>query len=146
MMRDGMRIPQRPHGGFTLVEVMVALVVIGVAIVTLLSTHLFSTRSYAEARVTTISSMLAERKIAELAEGDLPEPGETSGVFEDNENYGWLLTVSETDLDWLREIVLEVSLAAANGAEETPRLGGVRVVTFTVDPGKKEEEEGEKAQ
>jgi general secretion pathway protein I len=130
--------------GFTLIEVMVALVIMAVALTTLLATHVMSTRDYAEAKAMTISSLLAEQKLAELqAAEEPPEPGEQSGIFEDNENYRWVLTVNETSLEELRELILEVSLLPPEGDEEPPRLGGVTVVTYLAKCAEEKEEEEE---
>lgn len=129
------------HHGFTLVEVMVALVIISIGMVTLLSTHVISTRTYAEAKATTVCSLLAQQKLAELQAGELPPPGETSGGFEDNEHYQWTLSVRETELEALREVTLEVSLRPPEELEETEGMPKVTVTTSLADLGKPEEEE-----
>ncbi|MCX6338405.1 MAG: type II secretion system minor pseudopilin GspI [Candidatus Aureabacteria bacterium] len=129
------------HRGFTLVEVMVALVIISIGMVTLLSTHVISTRTYAEAKATTVCSLLAQQKLAELQAGELPPPGETSGGFEDNEHYQWTLSVRETELEALREVTLEVSLRPPEEIEETEGMPKVTVTTSLADLGKPEEEE-----
>lgn len=129
--------------GFTLVEVMVALVIIGVAMVTLLATQVGSIRSYADAKVITVCSLLADKKMAELESGEYPEPGEQEGVFEDNEHYSWSLYVNETDLEQLREVTLEVSLAPREGFEEDGGLAAVTIQTYIADPGEEEDEEEE---
>jgi general secretion pathway protein I len=132
------------HRGFTLVEVMVALVIISIAMVTLLSTHAISARTYAEAKALAACSMLAQQKLAELEAGELPPAGETSGGFEDNENYQWTLSIRETELEALREVTLEVSLIPAKGLEKTEGVPHVIVTTSLADLGKPEEgEEGE---
>lgn len=126
--------------GFTLLEVMVALVIIGISMVIILSTQVNSTRSYTKAKVMTISSMLARKKLAELEAGEYPEPCEESGMFDDNDNYRWTLLVRETDLEELREVILDVYLAPEE-LDEKPGIPGVTVVTYLADPGKPEEEE-----
>ncbi len=127
--------------GFTLVEVMVALVIISIAIVTLLATHAGSTRSYAEAKATIIGSLLAQQKLAELRTAEYPEPFEDSGTFEGNDSYQWTLSVKETDIEELREVILEVSLASNEDIEEAPTLGSVKVLTYLADMEEEEEEE-----
>ena len=135
------QIPNPNRGGFTLIEVMVALVIISVAMVTLLSTHAISTRNYAEAKAMVVCSMLAQQKLAELQAGELPPPGDTSGGFDDNEHYKWVLSVKETALEALREVTLEVSLAPAGEIEETEGVTKVTVTTSLADLGNPEEEE-----
>jgi len=126
--------------GFTLVEVMVAMVIISIAMVTLLATQVASTRSYAEAKATTVSTLLAQQKIAEILSGEFPEPGEDEGVFGDNEHYGYLVTVRETSSEQLREVTVQVGLIPPDGGGDAPAIGGVTVTTYVVDPGKEEEE------
>jgi general secretion pathway protein I len=127
--------------GFTLVEVMVALVIISIGMVTLLSTHVFSTRTYAEAKAMTVCSLLAQEKLAELQAGELPPEGQTRGGFEDNKNYQWTLSVKATELEALREVTLEVSLSPPKEFEETKGMPGVTMTTSLADLGKPGEEE-----
>jgi len=110
--------------GFTLIEVMVAMVIIAIAMVTLLSTHAISTKNYADAKTMLVCTLLAQQKLAELQMGEFPEAGEQSGGFEDNENYQWKLTVRETDLEELREVTVDVFPAPQEGSEEAPALQG----------------------
>lgn len=129
------------HHGFTLMEVMVALVIISIGMVTLLSTHVISARTYAEAKAMTVCSLLAQQKLAELQTGELPPAGETRGGFEDNEHYQWTLSVKETELEALREVTLEVSLTPPGELGGTQGVPGVTVMTSLADLGKPEEEE-----
>jgi hypothetical protein len=124
---------------------MVALVIIGISIVIVLATQSRSTKIYADSKIMTVSSMLAQKKISELQTGEFPEPGEQSGVFEENERYGWHLLVNETDVEDLREIILEVSRAAENEFEEgeEPGFPTVTIVTYIAYPGEPEEAEDE---
>ncbi|MCX6354488.1 MAG: type II secretion system minor pseudopilin GspI [Candidatus Aureabacteria bacterium] len=127
--------------GFTLVEVMVALVIISVSMVTLLATHVQSTRSYAEAKAMAVSSMLAQQKLTEIQTGEFPEEGEQSGTFESNGNYQWVVSIKETDLEELREVTVAVSLSPPEGMETESGLGAVTVVTYIAELSTKEEEE-----
>lgn len=129
--------------GFTLVEVMVAMVIISVAMVALLVTHAASTRSYAVAKATTVSTLLAQQKVAEILSGEFPEPGEDEGTFSDNEHYAYLVTVRETSSEQLREVTIQVALVPPDGGGDAPAIGGVSVTTCVVDPGEEEEEETE---
>lgn len=132
------------RGGFTLVEVMVALIIISVALVTLLTNHARSTKHYAQAKAMTVCSLLARAKLADLYAGELPEAGEQSGAFEGNENYSWTLTVKETDLEDLREATLEVALAPPEGAvEDGPTMPGISITAYLAKLAEEEEEEEE---
>lgn len=134
--------------GFTLVEVMVALVIISIAMVTLLATHTASTRSYADAKAMIVCSMLAGQKLAELQAGDYPEAGDTSGACEGNEQYQWRVSVRETDLEELREVVVEVGRAPQEdaGVDEESALRGVQVETCIAELATEGEEEEDAAE
>ncbi len=134
----------RADRGFTLIEVMVALVIISISMVTLLSTNAISARTYAQAKALAVCSLLAQQKLAELQVGELPPAGETRGGFPDNEHYRWTLSVTETELETLREVTLEVALAPQKELEDTEGVPRVIVTTSLADLGKPEEEgEGE---
>lgn len=128
------------HRGFTLVEVMVAMVILSVAMVALLVTHAASTRSYAVAKATTVSTLLAQQKVAEILTGEFPEPGEEEGTFADNDRYGYLVTVRETPIEELREVTVQVALIPPEGGGEATAIGGVTVTTGVADPGREDEE------
>ncbi len=131
------------RGGFTLAEVMVAMVIISVAMVALLVTHAASTRSYAAAKATTVSALLARQKVAEILTGEFPEPGEEEGTFPENERYGYLVSIRETPIEELREVTVQVALIPPGWGGEAPAIGAVAVTTSVADPGREEEEEGE---
>lgn len=140
-----MRSAARRTGGFTLVEVMVATVIVAIAMGALLATQAASTRTYAEAKATTVSTLLARQKLAEILSGEFP-PGEEEGTFGDLEGYGYLVTVRETALEGLREVTVQVALIPAGGDGDAPAIGGVTVTSCVADPGEEEIEEEELAE
>lgn len=140
--RSGGHDPRDGRGGFTLVEVMVALVIMSIAMVTLLSTNVSSTRNYAESKVATICGMLAQRKIAEIQAAGFPETGEEGGAFEGNDNFRYMLSVTETDLEEMRQVTVDVSVAR-EGFEDEPGLPGVTMVTYVARLETPEEEDEE---
>lgn len=141
-----MRSAARRTGGFTLVEVMVATVIVAIAMGALLATQAASTRTYAEAKATTVSTLLARQKLAEILSGEFPPPGEEEGTFGDLEGYGYLVTVRETALVGLREVTVQVALIPAGGDGDAPAIGGVTVTSCVADPGEEEIEEEELAE
>lgn len=102
----------RSNAGFSLIEVMVAILILGIALVGL--THGITTAlgSSKDSEQQTTAALFAAGKIETLqAEGDL-ENGETEGDCGPGlEAYRWTQTVSATDLDGLHEVVVTVETA-----------------------------------
>ena len=69
---------------FTLVEVVAALAVVSIALLSLLRLHLLSIRMADRAEATTQAIHLAQEKIAEMLARGYPEPGAISGTVEKN--------------------------------------------------------------
>jgi general secretion pathway protein I len=105
------------HPGFTLLEVMIALAIIAITLVTLLASQSQSLSLASEAKFNTTAALLAQSKIAEVEAENPEDLASDSGDFgEDFPNYHWDLTVSylgfagaEEALDYLRQIDLVVS-------------------------------------
>jgi general secretion pathway protein I len=84
-------------GGFTLLEVMVAIAILAIALTSLLSSQSQSMLAADESEFSIATAFLAEKKMAELlAEGtDLPE---TSGDFgESHPQYLWRAEIVDAD-------------------------------------------------
>ena len=98
----------RNRSGFTLLEVMIALAIIGIALVALLTTQSTSIKIITRSTLITKSYLLGEKKLAalELAGYDAVDDGE--GSFEDNPELRWVQTVSETEIDGLKEVHLRI--------------------------------------
>jgi prepilin-type N-terminal cleavage/methylation domain-containing protein len=67
--------------GFTLLEVLVAVAVLGVALVTLLGLQARNVRLAAESRDLTLAALLASSLAAKTKAGPFPESGEIDGSF-----------------------------------------------------------------
>ena len=76
------------RGGFTLLEVLVAVTVLGVALVALLGLHARNVRLAAEERELTIAGLLASGLAAKTRAGPFPEEGALSGTFGDDDGFG----------------------------------------------------------
>lgn len=94
--------------GFTLLEVMVALAIIGIALVALLTTQSASIKIITRSTLITKSYLLGEKKLTalELAGYDAVDEGE--GSFEDNPELRWVQTVSDQEIDGLKEVHLRI--------------------------------------
>ncbi len=110
------------HDGFTLLEVMVALLIIATSFVVLLHSRNQSVLSADYAKQATIATLLASEKISEAGQEDFPDTGEETGDFGDNySQYRWRTSVSETPYENIREVKVEV-LWGEGGSERSVGL------------------------
>jgi len=97
------------HGGFSLIEVMVAILILGIALAGL--THGITTAlaSSKESELQTTAALFAAGQIETLrAEGGLVD-GETDGDCGTGlEAYHWKQTIGATDIDGLHEVTVVV--------------------------------------
>ncbi len=95
--------------GFSLLEVLVAMLVLGVGIVGITEGVTLALRSSKEAEVQTRAALLAAGRLETLrAEGYLIE-GEDQGEFgADFPHLGWIQTVARTDLEGLYQVTVTV--------------------------------------
>jgi general secretion pathway protein I len=106
---------QLHQAGFSLIEVMVAILILGIALVGL--THGITTAldSSKDSELQTVAALLAAGKIETLrAEGDL-ENGETDGNCGPGlEAYHWKQTISDAGIDGLHEVDVVIETAQHN--------------------------------
>lgn len=69
---------------FTFVEVVIALAIVSISLLTLLRLHLISIRMVDKAQITTQAVLLANEKIAEVMAAGFPQEGTDSGTTEQN--------------------------------------------------------------
>lgn len=109
---------RRRPGAFTFVEVIVALAIASIALLTLLKLHLLSIRLVDRAQITTQAVLLANEKIAETLAGGYPDEGRTSGTVEKNGlTLKWQAQVADQQLPQLgqahvtglRKVVVDVN-------------------------------------
>ena len=97
--------------GFTLLEVLVAVVVLGIALTALLSTQAGGVRLRSQAEAITTATFLLQERMAQLElDEDYPEVGKRDGDFGSGyPGYRWELTVQEVGLvPNIRELRLAV--------------------------------------
>ena len=119
---------RRTQSGFTLLEVMVAVAVIGIALVPLLRLHLLSLDATLYAQDLTTAVGLAQEIMAEMPA--IPEPGDSKGDFEAPAyaRFRWQASVGETE-----EIVIP-NLDNPEGAEPPPfEVQRIEVSVFWMD-------------
>ncbi len=100
----------KKHKGFTLLEVLIAMVIFGTTVTFLLRNINDQQRFHLDLEIKTVAHWVALNKMAETKiEGTWPNTGVTRGeVTMRNHNWYWLQTVSKTTEKDLRQIVIEV--------------------------------------
>lgn len=100
----------RKTGGFTLLEVMIAMAILAIALVVVFQSQSQSISMASESRFITTASLLAQSKMAEMeavAPGNL---GSESGDFgDDYPGYSWRATVDSTQMDTIKKIDVAVT-------------------------------------
>jgi general secretion pathway protein I len=99
----------RRERGFTLVEVLVALAILGVALTAALRATAAATDSVAEFRQRLLAGWVAENRLAEYSFGLWPEPGEQEGIAEQaGTRFRWKESVTPTANPVLRRVDVRV--------------------------------------
>jgi len=109
-MHNITKAPQYKPRGFTLIEVMVALVVAAIALSAIVTEVARDLDNAVKLRDRTFAHWVAMNKVAELQAGrHWPTAGETKGDAEmADQDWYWLLKVIETDDKDVRRIDVEV--------------------------------------
>ena len=107
-----MTLPRRPLG-FTLIEVMVALVIVSLALAGVAASMGQMIDTANTMRDRTFASWIAQNTITELRlAGAMPEVGETDGEVEfANMSWAWTANVSETGVENLLKVDVTVYYA-----------------------------------
>ena len=97
------------QGGFTLLEVMVAVAIIAIALTALLGSHSQSISLAGEAKFYTTASLLAQRKMAELELAGFDDLFSDGGDFgEEFPGYRWEVKVDQADFEGFEEIAKHI--------------------------------------
>ena len=103
------RLHQHPRAGFSLIEIVIAMLVLGVAVVGLTEGVTVALRSNKESELQSTAALFASGVSETLrAEGDF-ENGETEGdCGDDLALYRWKQTIKDASLDGLHEVTVTV--------------------------------------
>jgi general secretion pathway protein I len=102
--------------GFTLVEILVALAIFGVALTAALRACAMATDTALDFRERLLAGWVAENRLAEYQLGRLPELGENTGTaVQGGIAFRWRERVSATQTPSQRRVEIEVSLADVSG-------------------------------
>ena len=104
---------RRPGTGFTLIEVMVALVIVSLALAGIAASMGQMIDTANTMRDRTFASWIAQNKIAEMRlAGVIPKVGESNGEVDfANATWAWTAEVSETGVENLLRVEVSVSYA-----------------------------------
>jgi len=109
------RIPRRARvRGFTLLEVLIALLVLGLALVALARTAALQVENFTELRERVLADWLAQQVLAETRLANpLPNPARSSGQRRyGGRDWHWEVEVQETKVPSIRRLDVRVATAA----------------------------------
>ncbi len=109
-LRSGVRTRKT---GFTLLEVIIAVAIIGSSLAILLGAVNKNLILASQSKNLTIASFLAQRKMGEIEIEGFPDLGDRNGVFEESPEFKWYLSVQPYNIEQLgteiRIVILTVS-------------------------------------
>jgi general secretion pathway protein I len=111
-----MKTRSERNAGFTLVEVMVALVIAGLSLAAVAASVSQMVDAGSAMRERTYASWIAQNKIAELRLANVvPEVSSTTGEIEyAAQDWAWRSTISETGVENLYRVDVEISYAGSD--------------------------------
>jgi general secretion pathway protein I len=117
-----------PQKGFTLLEVMVALLIIATSFIVLLHSRNQSVIAADYARHMTIATLLASEKMGEMELEDLLDINEDTGTFgDDYPEYTWTMTVAETAYEQIKEVRVMVVWGSGKSVQNVELVNYIKV-------------------
>jgi general secretion pathway protein I len=100
----------RSREGTTLLEVMVALAIASIALVSFITLVITSMDLEDHARKVTDATLAADDKLKEVERTGFPDVGKTEGLIDeqDPDGFSYVMVVTETSIDQVRQIDIEV--------------------------------------
>ena len=139
------RLPK--NAGFTLLEVMIAVAIIAIAVVTLLGAQSQSVSLVAGTKFDSMASMLAQWKMSDLLLQDFDELADDQGNFgEDYPQFYWKVQVTElgegdTGLKGLGDRLKSLDIMVSSHDSEHMRYS-LRTLIYKVTPNQGEDKSG----
>jgi general secretion pathway protein I len=101
--------PDKTMKGFTLMEVMIAMVILAVALIAILQSQSQSISMFTDSRFMTTAALLAQSKMAEVEAGSIQDTNSKDGDFgTDYPDYTWHLEIGDTQIPKFRKIEITV--------------------------------------
>jgi general secretion pathway protein I len=124
----------KPAGGFTLLEVMVALAVLAIALTSIYRLQSQTMMMSASARFYSLAPQLARAKLAEIERQEFKDIAGGSGDFgQDYPGYGWVVTIEDMPTDLITDKKyhwVAITLTISKNEENSYQL---RTFRFYVD-------------
>jgi general secretion pathway protein I len=100
----------RSREGTTLLEVMVAIAIASIALVSFITLVITSMNLEDHARKVTDATLAADDKLKEVERTGFPDVGKTDGLIDeqDPDGFSYVMVVTETSIDQVRQIDIEV--------------------------------------
>jgi general secretion pathway protein I len=100
----------RSESGTSLLEVLVAVAVISIALVSFVTLVVGALDVEEHARKLTEATIVADEKLKEVERGPFPETGKTTGLVSDSEpdGFSYRMTITDTQLKDVRQVDVEV--------------------------------------
>lgn len=115
----GLKNAGQGRRGFTLIEIMIALMVLSVSFVVLMGLRNRDLALAAYSHHMTEATLLARQRITEVSVAGFPDMGESEGDFgEAAPRYRWKQQVKQTPFEVVRELVLAVVWNEGSREEE----------------------------
>lgn len=109
---------RRGNRGFTLLEVIIAVAIIGSSLAILLGAVNKNLLMASQSKNITIASFLAQKKLGEIELIGLPDIGNQQGVFEEAPDFSWYLSVQPYNIEQLgadiRIVILTITWDEGN--------------------------------
>ncbi len=109
---------RRGSRGFTLLEVIIAVAIIGSSLAILLGAVNKNLLMASQSKNITIASFLAQKKLGEIELIGLPDIGNQQGVFEEAPDFSWYLSVQPYNIEQLgadiRIVILTITWDEGN--------------------------------
>ena len=109
---------RRESRGFTLLEVIIAVAIIGSSLAILLGAVNKNLLMASQSKNITIASFLAQKKLGEIELIGLPDIGNQQGVFEEAPDFSWYLSVQPYNIEQLgadiRIVILTITWDEGN--------------------------------